>query len=105
MAKPRTKPDSINRLMMGQQYKLLQIVEQEYTSSRMHDTQFAAHATEKLGFTVTPGNVKGCLEGLGIKNNLLVQREEAAQPTTRLDRVEARLGALEAMARELGWQI
>lgn len=101
----RKAPESINRLTMSQQYSLLKYMESDYIQSGLLDTEFAARATEHLGFPLTAANIHGSREALGIKSNRDLKREQAKQPKNRLEVIEQRLQVLETMARELGWKI
>ncbi len=105
MANQRKTPESINRLTLSQQFALLKYMEQNYVQSKLFDTEFAAKATNDLGFPITTGNIQGCREALGMKSNRDLQREENKRPKNRLEEIEARLEKLEALAKELGWKI
>ena len=97
----RKVPQSINRVGGIQLFKLMQYTQANYLQDRLLDQQFAEKAAIDLGFPVTKGNIQGCREAFGIEATFLAERRESREPGTRLDRVEARLSALEAFARSL----
>jgi len=101
----RKSPESINRLVLSQQFTLLKYMETNYVSSGLLDTEFAVKAAADLGFTLTAANIQGCREALGMKSNRDLKREQAKQPRNRLEYIEQRLEKLEALAKELGWKI
>jgi len=101
----RTAPETINRLTLAQQYKLIQFVEIHYVESKQTDEAFALLAAKELNMSVTKGNINGCREALGLMSNRDVAREEAKKPKNRLEAIEQRLERLEALAEELGWKI
>ena len=101
----RKAPIAINKLTAREQFQLLNHVQTNYAASKLSDREFAAQASEALGFPVTRHNVAGAREVFDIPSTLVAKREEAKQPRTRLERVEARLERLENLARELGWPV
>ena len=101
----RKAPESINRLVLSQQFALLKYLETDYVSSGCTDNEFAKRASDHLGFTITGGNIFGCREALNMKSNRDIRIEQAKQPKNRLEAIEQKLEKLEAMARELGWKI
>lgn len=105
MVTTRKHPESINRLVLSQQFALLKYIEQEYIKSKLSDHEFAKQAAESLGFPITAANIQGCREALEMKSNRDLQREENKRPKNRLEEIEQRLERLEALAKELGWKI
>ena len=101
----RKVPESINRLILSQQFALLKYMETDYVASGESDNDFAVRASNHLGFPVTGGNVFGCREALKMKSNRDLRLEQKKQPKNRLEYIEQRLEKLEALARELGWKI
>jgi len=101
----RKAPESINRLVLSQQFNLLKYMETNYVSSGLLDTEFAVKASTELGFPLTAANIHGCREALGLKSNRDLKREQAKQPKNRLEQIEQRLERLEALAKELDWKI
>ncbi len=101
----RKAPESINRLVLSQQFQLLKYMEANYIQSRLFDPEFAAKASKELGFEITAGNIHGSREALGMKSNRDIIREENKKPKNRLEEIEQRLEKLEALAKELGWRI
>ena len=96
----RTAPASVHKLAMAEQFKLTKFVEAEYVKADANDSEFAATAQEILGFKVTNHNVAGVRRALGIESTLDRRAREAkerktVEPQTRLDKLEARLAALE----------
>ena len=100
----RKAPESINRLIMAQQFSLLKFMESDYVASGELDTEFAVRATNHLGFNITAANIHAAREALGLKSNRDLKREQAKQPCNRLEHIEQRLEKLESMAKELGWK-
>ena len=100
----RKAPESINRLVLSQQFAVLKYMEANYVSSGLLDGEFAAKASADLNIPLTAANIYGCREALGMKSNRDLKREQAKQPKNRLEEIEQRLEKLEAMARELGWK-
>lgn len=84
----------VNKLTMVNQFALINLVQAEYTKRAQYDPDFAVWASEQLGFTVTGGNIQGVREQFNIASTLQTERAEAAEPKTRLDRLEAELKAL-----------
>lgn len=92
----RIPGNKVNTLDGAQRYKLMKLVEAGYTAAALHDTEFAVKMAEELGFPVTRANVQGAREALGIESTLDAERRQRHEPQTRLDRIEARLAAIEA---------
>jgi hypothetical protein len=101
----RKSPESINRLVLSQQFALLKYMETNYVSSGLLDTEFAVKASADLNIPLTAANIHGSREALGFKSNRDLKREQAKQPRNRLEHIEQRLEKLESMAKELGWKI
>jgi hypothetical protein len=85
-----------NRLAGVRMFELMQYVQTYYAASQLHDTAFAAQASEALGFPVTAGNVQGARYAFGIEATLTAKARERAEPRSKLDRLEAALLATEA---------
>jgi len=91
----RIAPETVNRLNLANQYKLIQYVETEYRKSGLTFVVFAKQAAEALGFPVTSGNISGCCEALNLPSNREVARDQTpATVLARLDRIEAVLKKL-----------
>lgn len=58
-----------NILSMALQYQLMNYVKDKYVESGLFDAEFATKAQEELKFPISPGNVKGCRDALGIPAN------------------------------------
>lgn len=93
----RKSPESLNRLMANQQYRLMQYVEKDYTISKKNDGEFAAIAAAALGFPVSIGNIQGCREALSIISNRDLARQEKKTPTKMFERVTALEAAVLAL--------
>ena len=59
-------PRAMNVLSGADKFNLQLLVKEEYAKMGLHDKEFAAWASEKLGLTVTSGNVQGARECFGI---------------------------------------
>ena len=106
----RVAPDTVHKLPMAEQFKLMKFVEAEYQKADAHDEEFAATAQEVLGFKVTKHNVSGVRRALGIESTLDRKVREAkerktVEPQTRLDKMEVRLAALESAFHDLKRQL
>lgn len=106
----RTAPDTVHKLRMAEQFKLMKFVEAEYVKADAHDEEFAVVAQETLGFKCTKFNVAGVRRALGIESTLDRKAREAkerktVEPQTRLDKMEARLSAMESAFHELKRQL
>lgn len=101
----RIPGNKVNTLDGAQRFKLMKLMEAQYTTAGLHDTEFADKATAELGFTVTRANVQGAREALGIESTLEVEkRQREHSPATRLVTIEARLAALENWVRKFDTQ-
>jgi hypothetical protein len=90
-----TKPKKTrNDLTLDKQYKLMQLVERDYVTRRQTDEEFAAYATETLGFFVNGNNVFGARRALGIDAPRNVATNTALESRVLL--LEKRLAELEA---------
>lgn len=65
---------TVHKLKMPDQFRLMELVRDEYASSGKNDEEFAAYATEKLDVLVNPNNVLGAREAFGIKTQVAIAR-------------------------------
>ena len=79
-----------NTLTQKLTVQLADAIRAEYTSSTLHDGEFAALLSKRLGSPISERNVEGLRRNLDIKSRREVLRE--AEPSTVLDRL-ARLEA------------
>jgi hypothetical protein len=100
----------INKLKHADQFKLMKLVEAEFTERRQTDDEFAVYATEKLGFQVKGSNVFGAREALGIESSRA--KMSASSMESRLVMVESetillrqRLAYLEELVNAMGNQM
>jgi hypothetical protein len=92
-----------NKLDMKQQFDLITLVQTEYSSSKMNDKEFAAHATAKIGCRpLTADHIGRVRKAYGIVGNMAA-RAAINKPTTRLGKIDlaikdlaARVAAMEA---------
>ena len=59
----------LNGLNMVQSARLINLIDNEYVSSKLTNTPFAEHATKVLGYCVTAGHVAARLEQMDIPSN------------------------------------
>ena len=85
---------SRNLLTRVQQFNLMILVRDTFVESAKTDAEFAASASEQLGFAITPGNVYHARTALGIEANKAPKRERPAV-LDRLISAESRLSELE----------
>jgi len=83
----------LNKLTADKQYKLMKLVEAEYSTRRETDEAFGVHATEALGFHVNGNNVFGARRALGIDATRNISTNTALESRVML--LEKRLAALE----------
>ena len=92
-------PATKNALSGADKFKFQLLVKEEYAKMGLHDKEFAAWASERLGLIVTSRNVQGARECFNIMSTRDVVRSTApsdvsAQLTdlrTRLARLEERV--------------
>ena len=89
-------PTTKNALSGADKFNLQLLVKEEYAKMGLHDKEFAAWASEKLGLTVTSGNVQGARECFSIMSTRDVVRSTApADMAAQLAALSARLMRLE----------
>lgn len=84
---------TVNKLTADKQYKLMRLVENEYTTRKQTDPDFATYAKEVLGFEVNANNVFGARRALNIEATRNVSTNTALE--TRVTLLEKRLAELE----------
>lgn len=90
----RTKPEGINRIGGKQLFDLQVYTQENYAKAGLHDSEFAAQASQALGFPVSKGNIQGVRDAFGIVATLKAQQEKKKHT------VLARLEAIEAWIRQ-----
>ena len=80
------RTSKVNKLAMGNQFKLIQYVQEHFEAANLTDPEFAQQAENYLGFTVTPGNIQGIRQEFNIPST---KAKLAAQtPELMIERVE-----------------
>lgn len=93
----------INKLKHAEQFRLMKLVEAEFTERRQTDDEFAAYATDALGIKVNGNNVFGAREALGIESSRV--KMSASTIESRLVLVEKRLAAVEELVNKIDHQL
>jgi len=89
-------PATKNALSGADKFNLQLLVKEEYAKMGLYDKEFAAWASEKLGLTVTSGNVQGARECFGIMSTRDVARSTVpTDVTAQLTDLRNRLARLE----------
>jgi len=88
-----TQQRHINKLTSDKQYKLMKLVEAEYSTRRQTDVDFATYAKETLGFELNSNNVFGARRALNIEATRNVSTNTALE--SRVVLLEKRLAELE----------
>lgn len=70
-------------LSIREGFLLMKLIDSEYATSRLGDTAFAKHATDKLGFAVLSSHIQTRRKELGIPSN-----STFSDPPTLIKRIE-----------------
>jgi len=87
------------------QHKLNNYVLEHYSAAKLTDPEFAVKAEQELGFKVTPGNIQGVRQAIEIQSTKQAMAAEAAEPKTRLDRMEKDIEELKSQLSNLMQQL
>lgn len=91
-----------NTITMAQRIALADFLRRDYADSMMHDAEFAAHATEMLGFSVSRSHILTLRVALKIDNNHRPKSSRAPADWVSVammlqDRIHALEAALQAI--------
>lgn len=89
-----------NKLKMGEQFALIQYVQQHYIAADLHDPEFAEKASAELGFQVTAGNIQGIRQEFGIEATKIKRLN--ATPELIIDRIEKLEKQMKDLLTKLG---
>jgi uncharacterized protein YdeI (BOF family) len=88
-----------NTLSLAASFKLMKLIEAEYTTKGVADTDFAAFASKQLGFTVNADHVYNRRTQLGIAatrtTNTAAKKMDTTAMLTLIGELERRVAALE----------
>lgn len=102
---PSNRPATVHKLTLALQHKLNNYVIEHYSAAKLTDPEFAVKAEQELGFKVTSGNIQGVRQAFDIQSTRAAMAEEAAEPKTRLDRMEKDIEELKSQLSNLMQQL
>lgn len=86
-----------NRLSRGESFKLMKLVEAEYSTYAVSDREFAEYASKTLGFPISPSSVLSCRNEFDIPPT----RELKIPLETRVKDLESDLATLSMQVANL----